>query len=120
MVQRLSTRGRCRRRLKVLSNSHGLSDTDARQVFKGKQYQLERGDKAFAYTDGLTENILDPARGPLRQEKLTEILIHSKSPMDIQKELGRFIQGNHGRDMDDTAFIAVQWKHFERAEKITV
>jgi serine phosphatase RsbU (regulator of sigma subunit) len=107
-------------KLKVLSNSHSLLGIDPGQVFKGKQYQLERGDKVFAYTDGLTENVLDPARGPLRQKKLTEILIHAKSPMDIQKELEPFIHGNHGRDMDDTAFIAVQWKHFEEAGKISV
>lgn len=112
----VSTEGK----MKVLSNSHSLLGVDPRQVFKGKQYQLVRGDKIFAYTDGLTENVLDPVRGPLKQKQLTEILIHAQGPKEIQKELQPFIQGSHGQDTDDTAFIAVQWNQAEGVAKASV
>jgi len=37
--------------------------------------------------------------------------------MEIENGLQPFIQGNHGKDTDDTAFIAVQWAHSEGVAK---
>ncbi len=98
-------------KLKVLSNSHGLLGSDPQHVFKAKEFQLSRGDKVFAYTDGLTENVLDSGRGPLKPKKLTEILLQAEDPQMIQTALAPFIQGPQRLDADDSAFIAVQWDH---------
>jgi hypothetical protein len=96
-------------RFKALINSHGLLGQDASYTFHAKEFQLKPGEKLFAYTDGLTENVKDPVRGPLKQRKLIKILAAANNPQEIKEILMPYLAGPNTKDMDDAAFIALQW-----------